>query len=85
MHLASAMLLYNYKVWSLDLQSFRAQPYGAPQGLSAQSKNILKNLGMLASIDGVTVKGNIVRTNVYHKYIKDLKLNIIIDLDGFIY
>ena len=32
-----------------------------------------------------TVKGNVVRTNVYHKYIKDLKLNIIIDLDGFIY
>ena len=31
------------------------------------------------------VKGNIVRTNVYHKYIKDLKLNITIDLDGFIY
>ena len=25
------------------------------------------------------------RTNVYHKYIKDLKLNITIDLDGFIY
>ena len=33
----------------------------------------------------VTVKGNVVRTNVYHKYIKDLKLNITIDLDGFIY
>ena len=32
-----------------------------------------------------TIKGNIVRTNVYHKYIKDLKLNITIDLDGFIY
>ena len=31
------------------------------------------------------VKGNVVRTNVYHKYIKDLKLNITIDLDGFIY
>ena len=33
----------------------------------------------------VSVKGNVVRTNVYHKYIKDLKLNITIDLDGFIY
>ena len=32
-----------------------------------------------------TIKGNIVRTNVYHKYIKDLKLNITIGLDGFIY
>ena len=32
-----------------------------------------------------TVKGNVVRTNVYHKYIKDLKLNITINLDGFIY
>ena len=32
-----------------------------------------------------TVKGNVVRINVYHKYIKDLKLNITIDLDGFIY
>ena len=32
-----------------------------------------------------TIKGNVVRTNVYHKYIKDLKLNITIDLDGFIY
>ena len=32
-----------------------------------------------------SVKGNVVRTNVYHKYIKDLKLNITIDLDGFIY
>ena len=31
------------------------------------------------------VKGNVMRTNVYHKYIKDLKLNITIDLDGFIY
>ena len=31
------------------------------------------------------VKGNVVRTNVYHKYIKDLKLNITIDLDRFIY
>ena len=31
------------------------------------------------------VKGNVVRTNVNHKYIKDLKLNITIDLDGFIY
>ena len=31
------------------------------------------------------VKGNVVRTNVYHKYIKDLKFNITIDLDGFIY
>ena len=31
------------------------------------------------------VKDNIVRTNVYHKYIKDLKLNITIDLDRFIY
>ena len=31
------------------------------------------------------VKGNVVRTNVYHKYIKDLKLNITIDFDGFIY
>ena len=31
------------------------------------------------------VKGNVVRTNVYHKYIKDFKLNITIDLDGFIY
>ena len=31
------------------------------------------------------VKGNVVRTNIYHKYIKDLKLNITIDLDGFIY
>ena len=31
------------------------------------------------------IKGNVVRTNVYHKYIKDLKLNITIDLDGFIY
>ena len=34
---------------------------------------------------GSGVKGNVVRTNVYHKYIKDLKLNITIDLDGFIY
>ena len=33
----------------------------------------------------VSVKDNVVRTNVYHKYIKDLKLNITIDLDGFIY
>ena len=32
-----------------------------------------------------SIKGNVVRTNVYHKYIKDLKLNITIDLDGFIY
>ena len=31
------------------------------------------------------VKGNVVKTNVYHKYIKDLKLNITIDLDGFVY
>ena len=31
------------------------------------------------------VKSNVVRTNVYHKYIKDLKLNNTIDLDGFIY
>ena len=31
------------------------------------------------------VKGNVVRTNVYHKYIKDLKLSITIDFDGFIY
>ena len=31
------------------------------------------------------IKGNVVRINVYHKYIKDLKLNITIDLDGFIY
>ena len=30
-------------------------------------------------------KGYVVRTNVYHKYIKDLKLHITIDLDGFIY
>ena len=29
--------------------------------------------------------GNVVRTNIYHKYIKDLKLNITIDLDGYIY
>ena len=33
----------------------------------------------------LVVKGNVVRTKVYHKYIKDLKLNIIIDLDRFIY
>ena len=33
----------------------------------------------------IDVKGNVVRTNIYHKYIKDLKLNITIDLDGFIY
>ena len=33
----------------------------------------------------VTVKGTVVRSNVYHKYIKDLKLNITIDVDGFIY
>ena len=33
----------------------------------------------------ISVKGNVVRTNVYHKYIKDLKLNITIDFDGFIY
>ena len=31
------------------------------------------------------VRGNVVRSNVYHKYTKDFKLNIIIDLDGFIY
>ena len=36
-------------------------------------------------IKALVVKGNVVRTNVYHKYIKDLKLNITIDLDGFIY
>ena len=36
-------------------------------------------------IHKASVKGNVVRTNVYHKYIKDLKLNITIDLDGFIY
>ena len=35
--------------------------------------------------DTSAVKSNVVRTNVYHKYIKDLKLNITIDLDGFIY
>ena len=35
--------------------------------------------------DQKSVKGNVVRINVYHKYIKDLKLNITIDLDGFIY
>ena len=33
----------------------------------------------------LVIKGNVVKTNVYHKYIKDLKLNITIDLDGFIY
>ena len=37
------------------------------------------------TLEDLIVKGNVVRTNVYHKYIKDLKLNITIDLDGFIY
>ena len=39
----------------------------------------------LLALSILSVKGNVVRTNVYHKYIKDLKLNITIDLDGFIY
>ena len=44
-------------------------------------------IDMISSLSHISrdVNGNIVRINVYHKYIKDLKLNITIDLDGFIY
>ena len=46
---------------------------------------LLWNNECILDLNNRCVKGNIVRTNVYHKYIKDLKLNITIDLDGFIY
>ena len=47
--------------------------------------SLLKHIAFMSSQHHQIVKGNVVRTNVYHKYIKDLKLNITIDLDGFIY
>ena len=55
---------------------------------SLQSTSLISGIDLYdigARLIMPVVKGNIVRTNVYHKYIKDLKLNITIDLDGFIY